>query len=88
MCIEAGFFLLTNECRVAPAIAQPGFPALFEPGVPNPEIQLVAFKADAQKELATLVGLEEVKNEIRLLIDFLKIQVARERHGIPHTPTR
>ncbi|PHS11412.1 MAG: AAA family ATPase [Blastopirellula sp.] len=41
--------------------------------------------ADAQEELATLVGLEEVKNEIRLLIDFLKIQVARESHGIPRT---
>ncbi|MGY8768839.1 MAG: AAA family ATPase [Pirellulales bacterium] len=41
--------------------------------------------ADAQEELATLVGLEEVKKEIRMLIDFLKIQIARESHGIPRT---
>lgn len=33
------------------AIAELGLSALFEPGIPNPEIQLVAFKADAQKEL-------------------------------------
>jgi aminomethyltransferase len=48
--IEAGFFLFTNECRVAPSIAELGLSALIEAGAPGPEIQLVAFKADTQKE--------------------------------------
>jgi glycine cleavage system aminomethyltransferase T len=49
--IEAGFFLFTNECRVAPSISELGLSALFKQGIASPEIRLVAFRADTRSDL-------------------------------------
>ena len=47
--IEAGLFLFTNECRVAPSIAELGLSKLFEQRARSPQIRLVAFAADSAK---------------------------------------
>ncbi len=49
--IEAGFFLFTNECRVAPSIDELGLSAILGHDPATPDIQLVAFKADTQCDL-------------------------------------
>jgi hypothetical protein len=49
--IEAGFFLFTNECRVAPSIAELGLSELFGQGAQSSDIQLVAFEIDSAKGL-------------------------------------
>ena len=49
--IEAGFFLFTNECRVAPSIDELGLSTLLGQDPASPDIQLVAFKADTRNEL-------------------------------------
>ncbi len=36
-------------------------------------------------ELDSLIGLSEIKNEIRTLINFLQIQKKRQEQGLPHT---
>ena len=45
--IEAGFFLFTQECRVAPTISELGLAGLLADKGSKPEIRLVAFRADA-----------------------------------------
>lgn len=41
--------------------------------------------AEAMEELGQLIGIEVVKKDIRQLVNFLKIQEERERHGLPRT---
>jgi len=41
--------------------------------------------AEAMAELDQLVGIENVKNDIRQLVSFLKIQAERQRHQLPQT---
>lgn len=36
-----------------------------------------------QRELAGLIGLESIKQDVSQLIDFLKVQAARKEHGLP-----
>ena len=43
-------------------------------------------KADPQKKLAHLVGLENVKEEVRSIISFVKMQNMRRDHGLPVVP--
>jgi Holliday junction resolvasome RuvABC ATP-dependent DNA helicase subunit len=38
--------------------------------------------AEAQAELETLIGLPGVKEEVKRLMSFLKIQLERRRHGM------
>lgn len=53
------------------------------PPIPDPpRISL----EDAMQELDDLIGLPEVKKEIRTLANFLKIQKQRESAGLPQTP--
>ena len=43
-------------------------------------------QSDAMKDLAGLVGLENIKDEIRTLANFLRMQREREAAGLPQTP--
>jgi glycine cleavage system aminomethyltransferase T len=49
--IEVGFFLFTNECRVAPSNTELGLSELFDPGTQSPDIQQVAFEGGSAKGL-------------------------------------
>jgi hypothetical protein len=42
--------------------------------------------ADVLDELDGLIGLDTIKAEVRELVNFLKIQAERARHGLPETP--
>jgi hypothetical protein len=50
--------------------------------IPSPEKML----DDALKELDDLIGLTNIKQEVRGLINFLKIQKARQQFDLPQTP--
>jgi stage V sporulation protein K len=50
---------------------------------PEPALSLAALQA----ELDSLTGLETVKEQVRALVAFLKVQAERERHGLPEVAT-
>jgi stage V sporulation protein K len=49
----------------------------------EPEQSLEALEA----ELDALIGLESVKEQVRALVAFLRVQAERERHGLPEVAT-
>jgi hypothetical protein len=69
-----------------PARTKPAYePGLLPLDAPDPgatESQL----HEALSELDDLIGLEQIKQEVRSLINFLKMQKAREGFGLPATP--
>src|SRR5215204_1448398 len=42
---------------------------------------------ELQSELAGLIGLESVKEQVRALVAFLQVQAERQRHGLPEVAT-
>ncbi|HBE70070.1 MAG TPA: hypothetical protein DDW52_18135 [Planctomycetaceae bacterium] len=55
------------------------------PARPEPatEAERKQMFGEAMKELNALIGLETIKQDIKQLIDFLKIQAARKEHDLP-----
>ena len=43
--------------------------------------------AEVERELAELVGLERVKDQVAALVAFLEVQARREQQGLPEVAT-
>ena len=69
----------------AAAIAQTSLAVATEDRPTNPEEQKPRLE-DALAELDQLVGIEPIKNEVKGLVNFLKIQSARAKAGLPENP--
>ena len=52
----------------------------------QPVVKTEAIEGDPMEELNSLIGLEEVKAEVRSLANIVKVQKEREAQGLKNTP--
>lgn len=72
--------LPSTPAPAAPAAAPP-----VDDGSPKTEAELAQILEDALEELNSLVGMENIKEEVRTLANFLKVQRIRAERGLAKT---
>ncbi|MCR9292353.1 MAG: AAA family ATPase [bacterium] len=73
---------LVHPEQELPAMAEKQTPAQAADDLPNAQDRQRMFK-QAMRELDGLIGLDKFKDDVRQLVDFLKIQAARKEHQLP-----